>query len=86
MVEPEQSPLLDNGSLKACFVATDETENNREQLTVRHGDFYLGCVIVIKVSAFVNSRDRLFRQQCEILQVAFVRQTSFGISSMFELL
>ncbi|PNF33962.1 hypothetical protein B7P43_G04653 [Cryptotermes secundus] len=35
-------------------MVTDKTENKRE--TVRHGDFYSGCVEVIKGSGFVNSR------------------------------
>jgi hypothetical protein len=36
------------------FMATDEMENNRGQLTVRRGDFCLGCVPVIEGSSFVN--------------------------------
>jgi hypothetical protein len=38
------------------FGATDETEKNRR--TVRHGDFYEGCVTVIKGSGLVNSSER----------------------------
>jgi hypothetical protein len=38
-------------------LAPDDTETNRGQLTVRHGDFYLGSEAVIKGSTFVNSRD-----------------------------
>jgi hypothetical protein len=40
------------------FVATYETDNNRGQLTVRHGDFYPCRVAVIKGSAIVNSSSR----------------------------
>jgi hypothetical protein len=36
------------------FQVMDETEKNRG--AVRHGDFYLGCVEVIKASKFMNSR------------------------------